>query len=219
MAVLITGANRGIGRAMRDHYVTQGQTVYGTSRGAPPEGDGKWITLDVSDPTGFADLATAMDSVPVDLLICNAGVYQDKGMKLSNEFPAQVWADSFAVNVTGVFLTIQTLLPNLQMAKTPKIAVISSLMGASSRAPGGSYVYRASKAAVTNLTRNLASDLAPLGIAVGAYHPGWVRTDMGGAEADISMEQSVDGLTSQFAALDLASTGAALTYDGTPMPF
>jgi NAD(P)-dependent dehydrogenase (short-subunit alcohol dehydrogenase family) len=53
-------------------------------------------------------------------------------------------------------------------------------MGSSERAPGGSYIYRASKAAATNLGRNLATDLAPRGIAVGIYHPGWVRTDMGG---------------------------------------
>jgi NAD(P)-dependent dehydrogenase (short-subunit alcohol dehydrogenase family) len=75
-------------------------------------------------------------------------------------------------------------------------------MGSSDRAAnGGSYIYRASKAAATNLGRNLATDLAPRGIAVGIYHPGWVRTDMGGTGADISLEESVAGLMARFDAL------------------
>ena len=219
MAIVITGANRGIGRGLRDHYRAKGKTVYGTTRGEIPEDDPHWITLDVTKATGFTHLSERLDSVPVDLLVCNAGVYLDKGMKLATDYSPEVWAKTFAVNVTGVFETVQALLPNLQMADAPKIAVISSLMGSSERAPGGSYVYRAAKAAVTNLARNLSTDLSALGIAVGVYHPGWVRTDMGGHGADIELDESVAGLTARFDALTLDTTGAALGYDGTPMSF
>lgn len=219
MAIVITGANRGIGRGLRDHYAGQGFEVYGTTRGEIPEDSPNWITLDVANPQAFGHLASQLDSVPIDLLICNAGVYLDKGMKLADGFPPDVWEQSFAVNVTGVFLTIQTLLPNLQMSPTPKIAIMSSLMAASSRAPGGSYAYRATKAAAINLARNLATDLAPLGIAVGAFHPGWVRTEMGGNTADISLDESVSGLATQFDKLSLTTTGATLNYDGSPLPF
>jgi len=62
-------------------------------------------------------------------------------------------------------------------------------------------------------------DLAPRGIAVGIYHPGWVRTDMGGAGADISLEESVAGLMDRFDALSVATTGAFLTWDGRPHPY
>ena len=110
--------------------------------------------------------------------------------------------------MTGVFLTVQAFLPHLDLSAAPKIAIISSQMGSSARAKGGSYIYRASKAAATNLGRNLAMDLAPRGIAVGIYHPGWVRTDMGGAGADISLEESVAGLMDRFDALSVATTGA-----------
>jgi NAD(P)-dependent dehydrogenase (short-subunit alcohol dehydrogenase family) len=92
-------------------------------------------------------------------------------------------------------------------------------MGSSDRANGGSYIYRASKAAATNLGRNLATDLAPRGIAVGIYHPGWVRTDMGGSAADISLDESVSGLMARFDDLSLETTGAFLTWDGRPHPF
>ncbi|WP_172332085.1 SDR family NAD(P)-dependent oxidoreductase [Mangrovicoccus sp. HB161399] len=218
MAILITGANRGIGKGLRDHYVAEGETVYGTARGELPV-EGNWLRLDLRDPAGFPRLAERLDSVPLDLLVCNAGVYRDKGMKLATEYPAALWAETFAVNVTGVFLTVQALLPNLQMADAPRVAVITSAMGSSERAPGHSYAYRASKAAATNLARNLAVDLEPIGIAVGAYHPGWVRTDMGGSNADIGLADCVAGLAARFGALDLASTGEVLSHDGSPVPF
>ncbi len=92
-------------------------------------------------------------------------------------------------------------------------------MASYERAPGGSYIYRASKAAALNLGRNLAQDLKADGIAVGIYHPGWVRTDMGGAGAAISVEQSARGLAERFDALNLATTGCFETYDGQAHPF
>ncbi len=82
-----------------------------------------------------------------------------------------MWATSFATNVTGVFLSVQSLLAQLQTGKNAKIAIISSQMASDERAPGGSYIYRSSKAAALNLGRNLAVDLKGIGIAVGIYHP------------------------------------------------
>jgi NAD(P)-dependent dehydrogenase (short-subunit alcohol dehydrogenase family) len=113
-----------------------------------------------------------------------------------------------------VFLTVQALLPNLRLGTAPKIAIISSQMASHARAPGGSYAYRASKAAVLNLGRNLATDLKPEGIAVGIYHPGWVRTEMGGEAGDISVEESASGLIREFDALTIEITGCFHTWDG-----
>jgi NAD(P)-dependent dehydrogenase (short-subunit alcohol dehydrogenase family) len=95
-----------------------------------------------------------------------------------------------------------------------KIAIIASQMGSSTRAPGGSLIYRASKAAAINLGRNLATDLRGDGIAVGIYHPGWVQTQMGGAAADITPEASAAGLTDRFDALNLAQTGVWEDWTG-----
>ncbi|WP_371059868.1 SDR family NAD(P)-dependent oxidoreductase [Rhodosalinus sp. 5P4] len=211
---VITGANRGIGAALGTGLRDAGWTVSGTARA----GDG-FLPLDVRDPESVGALAARLDSVPVDLLVCNAGIYPDKGESLADGYPAEMWAETFAVNVTGVFLTAQALLPNLQISDAPRIAVISSQMGSSTRAPGGSYIYRASKAAAVNLGRNLATDLAPLGIAVGIYHPGWVRTDMGGARAEIGVEDAARGLIERFGELSVATTGRFLTWDGREHPF
>lgn len=211
MTVVITGANRGIGKALLDHYHTRGDTTFGTHRAAT---DGHMLQLDITDAASQCGLATLMKGQPVDLLVCNAGVYLDKGQRLESGYPAALWADTFAANVTGVFMTVQSLLSNLRMAENAKIAIISSQMASHTRAPGGSYIYRASKAAALNLGRNLASDLKPDGIAVGIYHPGWVRSDMGGDSADISLEESATGLMARFDALSLATTGCFETWDG-----
>ncbi|NVK48003.1 MAG: SDR family NAD(P)-dependent oxidoreductase [Rhodobacteraceae bacterium] len=208
---LITGASRGIGAALKSELGTRGYEVTGTStRGA----DGL-LPLDVKDPQSVAALGKDLKDHPLDLLVCNAGLYLDKGQSLDTDYPAEMWAEEFAVNVTGVFLTVQAFLPALRAARG-KIAIISSQMASHTRAPGGSYIYRASKAAALNLGRNLATDLKSDGISVGIYHPGWVQTDMGGASAEITATMAATGLADRFAELSLTSTGCFLTWDGHP---
>lgn len=214
MHVLITGANRGIGAGLAAAYRAQGADVTATARAAPG-----MARLDVTDPASLDALSRQMEGRALDLLICNAGVYLDKGQSLDKGYAPALWADSFAVNVTGVFLSVQAFLPHLAQARAPKIAIIASQMGSSTRAPGGSYIYRATKAAAINLGRNLASDLKPQGIAVGVYHPGWVQTDMGGASAEITPAEAVAGLMARFDALGLATTGCFKTWDGRAHAF
>ncbi|WP_298937005.1 SDR family NAD(P)-dependent oxidoreductase [uncultured Ruegeria sp.] len=209
MHIVITGANRGIGLALADRFRDRGDDVTGTARDESAQ-----VRLDVSNPEQQAAMAGQLKGQPIDLLICNAGVYLDKGQSIDG-YPADMWAESFAVNVTGVFLTVQSLLPNLRAAQG-KIAIISSQMASHTRAPGGSYIYRASKAAALNLGRNLAADLKSDGIAVGIYHPGWVQTDMGGSAAAINVDQAATGLIDRFEALSLDATGCFETYDGQP---
>jgi NAD(P)-dependent dehydrogenase (short-subunit alcohol dehydrogenase family) len=213
MHVVLTGANRGVGLALADGYRAAGHSVTGTSR------DGRdGPALDVTDPEAQRALADSLGDRSVDLLVCNAGVYVDKGQSLDTGYPASMWADTFAVNVTGVFLTIQNMLPHLRRARAPKIAIISSQMASQTTAPGGSYIYRASKAAALNLGRNLATDLRGQGIAVGIYHPGWVRTDMGGGAADIAPDEAAAGLMARFAALSMTTTGCFETWNGRAHP-
>lgn len=213
MQVVITGANRGIGAQISQQLQARGETVVATSR------DGSTGTkLDVTNSADLNTLAS-QSTDPVDLLICNAGVYLDKGHTLSDGYDTQLWADTFAVNVTAVFQTVQAFLPRLKASASPKIAIIASQMGSSERAGGNAFIYRASKAAAVNLARNLALDLAPDGIAVGAYHPGWVRTDMGGSAADIDTATSAAGLISRFDALNRDHTGIFENYDGATIPF
>lgn len=221
MNIFITGAGRGIGAALFDHYLALGHTVTGTLRGTGgghgPRG-GRLLSMDVTDPAAIARAAAAVAG-PVDLLVCNAGVYLDRSGNLGSDYDAAIWAESFAVNATGVWLTVRGFLPHLRRSAAGRIAILSSVMASDAGAPGGSYAYRASKAAALNIGRNLAVDLAPERIAVGIYHPGWVRTDMGGPGADIAVAQSAEGLARRFAALSPATTGTFEDYAGNPIPF
>ncbi len=216
---LITGANRGIGLALTQRYARDGGRILATTRGDAPDVAGvEWITLDVTDPSAFVALRDRLGDTPLDRLICNAGVYLDRAQSVDRPISAQDWATTFAVNVTGVFLTVEAVIANLRAAKG-RIAIVSSQMGSSERAGGKSFAYRASKAASVNLGRNLAIDLAADGIAIGLYHPGWVQTGMGGRSADITAEASAEGLHARIATLGPATSGRFETWDGREMPF
>lgn len=219
MQALVTGASRGIGAALLTSLTAHGYHAHGTTRGTP---NGPLRHADIASPASIHALAQSWGDAPLDLLVCNAGVLLDRNQSLDTGYDPQIWADSFAVNVTGVFLTAQAFLPALRLAAqgsgSAKIAIISSQLGSHSIASGGLYAYRASKAAALNIGRNLAADLAPDNISVGIYHPGWVRSDMGGSSADISVQDSANGLTQRFAALGAATTGCFETWDGKAHP-
>ena len=215
MEILITGANRGIGEGLRSTLGVRGHSVTGTHRGPAAPG---MLSFDVTNTDSAEALSQTLSNSKLDCLICNAGVYLDKGLSF-DDLTTDLWADTMATNVTGVFLSVKAALPALRRSSAPKIAIISSIMASDAHAPGGAYVYRASKAAALNFGRNLAMDLGRDGIAVQIFHPGWVQTEMGGNEADLTLDEAVDELTTRIEEISMDRTGAFLSYDGTEIPF
>lgn len=215
--VVITGASRGIGLALARAHAAAGWRVTGTHRGGA-DGDGiNWVEADVTDAASLRAAALRVGG-RLDRLVCNAGVYPDKGQGGIEALSPGAMAAAFAVNVTGVAMTVQAFLPALRAARG-QVAIIGSQMGSTARARGGSLAYRASKAAALNLGRNLAADLAGDGVVVGVYHPGWVRTDMGGAGADIGVDEAVPGLMARFDVLTPETSGVFEGWDGRAIPF
>jgi NAD(P)-dependent dehydrogenase (short-subunit alcohol dehydrogenase family) len=220
--ILIAGASRGIGLELVRQSAARDDEVTGTARGDDGLGrieaaGGRALKLDVTDQAALAAAAGAFDG-DLDLLVCNAGIFRGRGGIDADDMGADAWADVLTTNVAGPFLTARAFLPRIEAAKG-RIAIVSSVMGSSGRAYGGSYIYCASKAAATNLACNLAKELGGRGIAVGAYHPGWVRTDMGGSGAAISPEESARGLLARFDALSPGTSGVFEDYKGAPIPF
>lgn len=226
LTALITGSNRGVGRAMTRQMAARGDQVFACARrpetsqeaaeGVTP------LPLDVTDEASLAALSARLDDEALDLLVCNAGALIGRGGIADEAYTHAAFTEVLAVNVTGVFMTVRACLPAVRRGNGGaggKIAVISSQMGSTARAKGSAYLYRASKAAATNLAACLAQELAAEGVAVAAYHPGWVRTDMGGGGADISPEESAAGLIERFDELTLETAGGFSFYSGEPIPF
>ena len=213
--IVIAGANRGIGLELAKQYAADGHEVIRGMRGVdqadPPFGT--TIALDVSNDEGVALFAAGLGDKPVDLLIANAGVIGPERQS-ATDMDFDGFLSALDVNVLGPLRVLQAVLPNLRKAKDAKVAVISSMMGSMASSQSGHVAYRASKAAVNKVVQCLASDLAKEGIAVASLHPGWVRTDMGGAGADIDVQTSAAGIRAVLDDLDNASTGRVWAYDG-----
>lgn len=213
--IVIAGANRGIGLELSRQYAGEGHDVIRAMRGADRADPifGTTMALDVSNNQSVEKFAAGLEGRTVDLLIANAGV-MGPSQQSSTEMDFPGFLSTFDVNVLGPLRVIQALLPNLRKAENPRVGVVSSRMGSMASVQGGYVAYRASKAAVNKVVQCLAVDLASEGIAVASLHPGWVRTDMGGAGADLDVETSVAGLRKVLDGLNPENSGRFWAYDG-----
>ena len=228
--VLITGANRGIGLELASRYAATGNRVLACCR--EPEKATKLQALaksrkgltihgvHVADAKSVAALAAEIRTAPIDILINNAGMSGPDGAKQSlANMDFDGWSETFAVNTMAPLRMVQTFRRNLKAGKNPRAITITSQMGALSLNMPVMFAYCSSKAAVNKVMRMASVELAGDGITVGLIHPGWVRTDMGGSGADISVEDSAAGIIAVIAKLTLAETGSFKKWNGESHPW
>jgi NAD(P)-dependent dehydrogenase (short-subunit alcohol dehydrogenase family) len=232
--VVVTGANRGIGREVARQLAARGDTVVLTARtaakaeraaaevsaGLPAAAADRLLArpLDVTDPAGTAELARSLAEAPgrLDALVNNAAIHYDTWQR-AGDADLGVVREALETNLLGAWQLTLALLPLLRAGGHGRIVNVSSEAGSLASMSGGTPAYKVSKAGLNALTRMLAAELRPAGILVNAVCPGWVATDMGGPGG----RPVAQGAASVLWALDLPDRGPTGGFfrDGRPVPW
>jgi NAD(P)-dependent dehydrogenase (short-subunit alcohol dehydrogenase family) len=226
----VSGANRGIGFGLTLEMVQNGCRVAAGYRDetrskellAEAESHGKILPVKV-DVTIEEDLKRLYRLVEnrfghLNILVNSAGVNINDPAQV-NELNWEDLARNLEVNVGGPFMTSKKLYPLLQKGREKKIINISSQMGSIQLTDGGATPYRVSKAALNMLTRNQAIEYKRDGIVVVSVHPGWVKTDMGGPAAPMTVAESVRKIFQIIEMISLSNTGEFISVTGDTIPY
>jgi len=192
---LVTGANRGLGKETARQLEAKGYQVIAASR----KGHGDIPPLDIENPSQIVSFSKWLTTTygRLDVLVNNAGIFEDaspEAVEKSTAFdtPLEIVMRTFAVNTAGAFQLSQLLIPLMQKNGYGRVVNVSSGLGQLSEMDAGWPAYRISKAALNAVTRIFAGETKGTNILVNSVSPGWVRTDMGGASAALSVEQGAD---------------------------
>jgi NAD(P)-dependent dehydrogenase (short-subunit alcohol dehydrogenase family) len=226
-AVLITGANRGLGLEFVRQYSAVGWTVFACCR--QPDGAAelralaspsvRLVALDVTDHARIEAVGRDLAGEPVDVLLNNAGVYGPNKMFLGR-IDYRAWAEVLAINTLAPLKMTETFLENVGRSGRKIIAFVSSQQGSMTRnTEGRHYLYRSSKAALNAVVKSLSIDLRSRGVIAVSLHPGWVQTDMGGPTATLTPPESVAGVRRVLDGLRPDDSGKFLSYDGSEIPW
>jgi NAD(P)-dependent dehydrogenase (short-subunit alcohol dehydrogenase family) len=215
----VTGASRGIGREFVRQYRAAGWRVIASCRDPVGSGlDGEMLPLDVADPGSVAAVGKALAGETIDLLINNAGISGRRDYEVGS-IPFDAWEEILRVNTLGPLRVAEALLEPVERSERRLMVFITSGLGSIAQAGGHFYLYGSSKAALNRAVKSLSFDLRPRRIGCLLLHPGWVRTDMGGAGASIGVEASVSGMRQVIDRWTLAKTGAFLDHTGRTIPW
>jgi NAD(P)-dependent dehydrogenase (short-subunit alcohol dehydrogenase family) len=228
--ILITGANRGLGLEFTRQYVAAGWRVIATSRTpanatalqelAAKYPDIQIHALDVADFAAIDALAAQLKAEKIDVLLNNAGIFGDETGKGIGQLDYTNWAATLLTNTIAPIKIAEAFLDHVERGQDKLIASVSSLMGSvGDNTSGGCYLYRSSKAGLNAAMKSLSIDLCPRGIGVVILHPGWVKTDMGGTNAPIEVEESIAGMRQVLADFTLEQSGSFIRYDGKLAPW
>jgi NAD(P)-dependent dehydrogenase (short-subunit alcohol dehydrogenase family) len=224
--VLITGASRGLGAEMVRQYAGAGWDVIACSRKPDAAamrglvGNVTQHALDVTDFAAVGQLASKLSGARIDVLVNNAGIAGRAAGEL-NAIDTAVWQHTMLVNALSPLKVAEAFVEHVAGSTQKKMIAITSRLGSIglNDSGGARFAYRASKTALNMHWKSLSNDLQDRGVICTVLHPGWVRTDMGGAAAPVSPGDSVAGMIRVIAGLKPSNTGGFFNYDGTALPW
>jgi NAD(P)-dependent dehydrogenase (short-subunit alcohol dehydrogenase family) len=226
--ILISGANRGLGLEFVRQYLAAGDKVIAgvrdparaeALRALPGQERLETHALDVTDAVSVEAFRRAVDGQPIDILIANAGVYGGDRQNRLGDIDYDAWLNAFAVNALGPVRLADAFVDNVAKGRDRKMVALTSRMGSIADSSGGAIIYRSSKAALNSAWHTLALQLKDRGVACFPIHPGWVQTDLGGAQAPLTPEQSIATLRALIDQWTLADSGRFLSWDGREIPW
>jgi NAD(P)-dependent dehydrogenase (short-subunit alcohol dehydrogenase family) len=216
---LILGASRGIGHELARQYLADGWRVIATAR-KPADREalarlGAQVhELDVTSADSVAGLGWKLDDEKIDVAWLVAGVYGPR----HDGFPTREDFDTVMHTNVLAAMRVLPIVGPLLAATRGKLGVLSSRMGSiGGRTSAAGSLYRASKAALNSVLKDASLIWGPQGATLVAFHPGFVQTDMGGASATLTPEQSAAALRTTLSNADASANGTFLNYDGTPI--
>jgi NAD(P)-dependent dehydrogenase (short-subunit alcohol dehydrogenase family) len=222
-SVLITGANRGLGLEFAKQYADSGYRVFATAREPARASELSALAarcsnlsvhaLEVTDGASVQTLSRELQSEAIDILINNAGVMGPKRQKLG-QIDYDGMLETFQINTIGPLRVAESFVEQVARSQHKLMVAITSGMGSISDSSGGSYAYRASKAALNMSFHSLALDLKARGIIAFVINPGWVQTDMGGSSAPLSASASIAAMRKVFDGMTLEKSGSFMNYSG-----
>lgn len=230
MNILITGANRGIGLEMVRYSMEQGWSVIACCRN-PYNAESLFniaklsngrVSVHIADMLELSTiqaLSYELRHQPIDMLMNNAGIYGPDRNKFGN-VDVDGWLQAFQINTIAQLKMVEAFSENLFMGRRKLVACMSSKMGSmADNGSGNSYIYRSSKAALNAVVKSLSIDLKDQGIICVALHPGWVKTAMGGPNAEISTRECVVQLFNNITRFTLEDSGRFVDIDGSDIPW
>ena len=227
--VLITGANRGLGLGFVKSFLAKNVNVICTTRNISGskellESKKKYpknleiLELDLLGENSEIALSELLSDKPIDIFINNAGVGNSN--QRFGVVSSKPWVEVLKVNLIAPLTVTQSIIENIKKGSDKKIYFLSSQLGSiEDNTSGGMYIYRSSKTALNQVVKSLSVDLKPMGITVISLHPGWVKTDMGGPNAPVSIDESIKGMMKVINMTDIRNTGTFLNFDGQGLPW
>jgi NAD(P)-dependent dehydrogenase (short-subunit alcohol dehydrogenase family) len=200
---LVVGANRGIGLGVVKEFLGRGWDVIATARQPAKAAELKAVAerspghvtilkLEMNDPVELDGFASGLGSQMLDVALINAGI-SGPGQRDASTVTAEEIGSLMFTNAIAPIRLARTLVSHIRPG-SGVLAFSSSVMGSISLNSGGQELYRASKAALNLLTRGFYLEVRGRDLTVLSLHPGWVRTDMGGPSAAVSVEDSARGI-------------------------